>query len=263
MLCLFVDRMPFARFRSAVLGSLLIAAALAPACQRAAYLPKARLAPVTARPVDKESPEDAQMAAEIAPYHQRVAQQMNEVLGTAPVAITKNAGESPLANFVADLQRERAAEALHQPIDLGVMTNGGLRASLPAGPIRLGDVFELMPFENRLVVLDAPGPVVQQLFDYSARARMALSNATYTVGPDGKPTDILIGGQPFNPARTYSVAISDYLAGGGDNMLFFKPLPQRDTGVLLRQAIVDRIRAFTRAGQPVTAKVEGRVSIKN
>ena len=254
--------MLFLRSRLAIVG-LFTAVALAPACQRAAYQPKAQLAPVTARPVDQNAPEDAKMTAEIAPYHQRVAAQMNEVLGTAPVAITKNAGESPLANFVADLQRERAAEVLKQPIDLGVMTNGGLRASLPAGPITLGAVFELMPFENRLVVLDAPGPVAQQLFDYCARLKMAVSNATYTVGPDGKATAVLIGGQPFNPARTYSVAISDYLAGGGDNMVFFKPLAQRDTGVLLRQAIVDHIRTLTQAGQPVTAQVEGRVSIKN
>ena len=241
------------------LAALSLFAALAPACQRVAYQPKAQLAPVTARPVDQNAPEDTRMAAEIAPYHQRVAAQMNEVLGTAPVAITKNAGESPLANFVADLQRERAAAALRQPVDLGVMTNGGLRASLPAGPITLGAVFELMPFENRLVVLDAPGPVVQQLFDYCARLKMAVSNATYAVGPNGQPADIRIGGQPFNPARTYSIALSDYLAGGGDNLLFFKPLAQRDTGVLLRQAIVDRIRALTQAGQPVTAQVEGRV----
>jgi len=248
-------------FRSRVAAfSLLMAVALAPACQRAAYQPKAQLAPVTARPVDKNILEDAKMAALIAPYHQRVTEQMAEVLGTAPVAITKNAGESPLANFVADLQRERAAQALHQPIDLGVMTNGGLRAGLPAGPITLGAVFELMPFENQLVVLDAPGPVVQQLFDYGARIKMAVANATYTVGADGKPTNIRIGGQPFNPARTYSLAISDYLAGGGDNMLFLKALNPRDTGVLLRTAIADRIREFTKAGRPVEAKVEGRVN---
>ena len=258
----FVRFLTMSFFRSHLAAlSLLAAVALAPACQRATYQPKAQLAPVTARPVDQNITEDARMAAEIVPYHQRVAAQMNEVLGTAPVAITKNAGESPLANFVADLQRERAAAALRQPVDLGVMTNGGLRASLPAGPVTLGAVFELMPFENKLVVLDAPGPVTQQLFDYSAQSKMAVSNATYTVGPDGKATAILIGGQPFNPARTYSIALSDYLAGGGDNLLFFKPLAQRDTGVLLRQAIVDHIRALTQAGQPVTAKVEGRVSV--
>ncbi|WP_324676325.1 5'-nucleotidase C-terminal domain-containing protein [Hymenobacter sp. GOD-10R] len=249
--------MSFLRSRVAAFG-LLAAVVLAPSCQRAVYQAKPQLAPLTAQPVGKAQPEDAKAAAVIEPYRQRVTQQMSEVLGSAPVPLTKNSGESPLANFVADLQRERASTELHQTIDVGVMTNGGLRSSLPAGLITLGSVFELMPFENELVVLDAPGPVMQQLFDYAARIKMALSNVTYTV-EGGKPTNIRIGGQPFNPAKTYTVAISDYLAGGGDNMIFFKALKPRDTGVLLRSAITDRIRQFTKAGQPVTAKVEGRV----
>ena len=232
-------------------------------CQRAAYAPTAHFAPVTSQPVAKTQAEDAAVAALIAPYHDKVTAQMREVLGTAPEALAKSAGESPLANFVADLQRARASQALGQPVPLGVMTNGGLRAGLPAGPVTLGSVFELMPFENELVVLDAPGAVVQQLFDYAAHSKMAVSGATYAVTFDGQPKDIRIGGQPFNANedRMWPIAISDYLATGGDNMAFFKPLVPRHTNVLLRTAIADHIRGLTKAGQPVAAKVEGRVKV--
>lgn len=247
-------------FLSLFSGLLLLGAA---GCQRAAYAPTAHFAPVTSQPVGKTQAEDPAIAALIAPYHDRVDSQMQEVLGTAPEALVKSAGESPLANFVADLQRERASQVLAQPIPLGVMTNGGLRAGLPAGPVTLGSVFELMPFENELVVLDAPAPVVQQLFDYAAHAKMAVSGATYAVTFDGMPKDIRIGGQLFdvNQSRTWPIAISDYLASGGDNMVFFKSLTPRHTNILLRTAIADHIRALTKAGQPVTAKVEGRVKI--
>ncbi|TGE23157.1 hypothetical protein E5K02_21585 [Hymenobacter metallicola] len=240
---------------------MLTATFLVSACQRGGYQATPQLAPVTAQPVSKTQPEDPKAAATIEPYRQRVTQQMNEVLGVAPVAITKNNGESPLANFVADLQRERASAVLKQPVDVGVMTNGGLRASLPAGPITMGSAFELMPFENELVVLDTPGPVMQDMLNYAARIKMALSNVTYTVGADNKPTNVLIGGKPFDPARTYTIAISDYLAGGGDQMVFFKSIKPRSTGVLLRSAIVDHIRGLTKAGKPVEAKVEGRVKV--
>ncbi|GAA3999788.1 hypothetical protein GCM10022408_08480 [Hymenobacter fastidiosus] len=250
--------MHFLRSRFATF-SLLAVLSLSSACQRASYVAKPRLAPVTAQPVGKALPDNAQAAATIGPYRRQVTEQMTTVLGTAPVAITKNPGESPLANFVADLQRVRASQVLGQPVDIGVMTNGGLRAGLPAGAITLGSVFELMPFENELVVLDMPGPVAQQLFDYAARVKMALSNVTYSVSADGKPTSILIGGQPFDPAKTYTIAISDYLAGGGDQMTFFKPLQPRSTGILLRNAIADHIRTLTKQGKPVEAKVEGRV----
>ncbi|MBG8552631.1 5'-nucleotidase C-terminal domain-containing protein [Hymenobacter guriensis] len=244
-----------------LLGVALACGSLLPACQRAPYQAKATLAPVTAQPVGKQLPADPTAEATIAPYHRKVEETMGTVLGTAPVAITKNSGESPLANFVADLQRTRASRELKQPIDLGVMSNGGLRAPLPAGPVTVGSVFELMPFENELVVLDAPGAVVQQMFDYAARVKMALSGAVYTATPEGKATNILIGGKPFEAGRTYTIAISDYLAGGGDQMTFFRALAPRKTGVLLRAAITEHIQELTKAGRPVEAKVEGRVKL--
>jgi 2',3'-cyclic-nucleotide 2'-phosphodiesterase (5'-nucleotidase family) len=243
--------------------SLLAAVAFSSACQRGGYVAKPQLAPVTAQPVGKDLSDDAAALATIAPYRQRVTEQMATVLGTAPAAITKNPGESPLANFVADLQRTRASREIGQPVDLGLMTNGGLRSPLPAGPITMGSVFELMPFENELVVLEVPAEVVQQLFSYAARVKMAVSGATYTATPDGKATDIRIGGQLFNPAqdRLYTIAISDYLAGGGDQLSFFKPIKPRGTGILLRNAITEHIQELTKAGKPVEAKVEGRVKV--
>lgn len=242
--------------RTAVSAVFLLAA-----CQRGPLTATAQLPPVTSQPVSKTQPDDPQAAAFIKPYHDKVVSQMQEVLGTAPVALAKNPGESPLANFVADLQRQRASQVLGEAVPLGVMSNGGLRAPLPAGPVTLGNVFELMPFENELVVLDAPAEVVQQLFAYAASRRMAVSGATYAVGPNGQPQDVRIGGQPFDPAqdRLYAIAISDYLAAGGDNMSFLKTVTPRHTGILLRNAIADHIRALTKAGKPVEAKAEGRV----
>ncbi len=238
--------------------------ALATACQRAPYRATARLAPVTARPVARPLPDDPAAAALIAPYHDKVTAQMTEVLGTAPAALVKNPGESGLINFVGDLQRERAAAVLGQPVALGVITNGAMRAGFPAGAITLGSVFEMMPFENELVVVEAPGEVVRQLFTAFARSKTPVAGATYAVSFDGMPADIRIGGQPFDPNqdRLYAIALSDYLASGGDYLDFFKPLPQRHTGVLLRTAIADQVRAFTKAGKPVTATVEGRVRVQ-
>jgi len=237
-----------------------VALLLSTACQRGPLTATAHLpATSTSQPVGRDITPDAGATAIIQPYHDKVLAQMQEVLGVAPVALSKNPGENLVVNFVADLQRTAAAQALHEPIALGVMTNGGMRSPIPAGPITLGNIFELMPFENELVVVDAPGPVVQQLFNYAAPVRMAVSGATYSVDADKHPQNILIGGQPFNPTKTYSIAMSDYLAGGGDNMLFLRGVSERSTGLLLRTAIADHIRALTKAGQPVTARIEGRV----
>ena len=248
------------RFARPLAAGLLTLALATTACQRGPLQATAHLAPVTSQPVGKAIVPDAGAADYIKPFHDQVERQMQVVIGTAPVALGKNPGENPIVNFVADLQRTGASQFFKgQTIDLGVMTNGGMRNSLPAGPITVGNAYELMPFENELLVLDAPGPVVQQLFDYAAPVGMAVSGAVYTVGPDKRPQAILIGGKPFDPTRTYSIAISDYLAGGGDHMDFLKAAPARRTGLLLRSVIIDHIKALTAAGQPVTAKIEGRV----
>ncbi|GAA4498423.1 5'-nucleotidase [Hymenobacter ginsengisoli] len=247
------------RFVRSVAASLL-ALALTTACQRGPLQATAHLPATTSQPVGGAIVPDAGAADYIKPYHDKVISEMQQVIGKAPVALGKNPGENPIVNFVADLQRTAASKYFKgEPIELGVMTNGGMRNALPAGDVTLGNVFELMPFENELIVLDAPGPVVQQLFDYSAPIGMAVSGAVYTVGPDKKPQNILIGGQPFDPAKTYRIAISDYLAGGGDHMDFLKAAKLRHTGLLLRTVIIDHIKALTAAGQPVTARVEGRV----
>jgi 2',3'-cyclic-nucleotide 2'-phosphodiesterase (5'-nucleotidase family) len=103
--------MHFFRSRAAGLG-LLLTVALAPACQRATYSAKPALAPATAQRVGNDVAPDPKIAALIEPYQQKVTQQMTEVIGMAPVALTKSAGESPLANFVSDIQRQRASAAM-------------------------------------------------------------------------------------------------------------------------------------------------------
>ena len=242
----------------------LLTLALATGCQRGPLQATAHLPAATSQPVGSTIAPDAGAADYIKPYHDKVLSEMQQVIGQAPVALGKNPGENPIVNFVADLQRTAASRYFKgEAIELGVMTNGGMRNALPAGDITLGNVFELMPFENGLLVLDAPGPVVQQLFDYSAPIGMAVSGAVYTVASDKRPQNILIGGQPFDPAKTYRIAISDYLAGGGDHMEFLKAAKLRHTGLLLRTVIIDHIKGLTAAGQPVTARVEGRVKTVN
>lgn len=212
--------------------------------------------------VDKTIAADPAAEALIAPYREEVTTKMSEVVGTAPVALGKGEYESPLGNFVVDLQLAQSEPLYGKPIDLSLTTEGGLRVPLPQGDITTGHIFELMPFENEMVVLTLSGEAVKQLFDNAAERKIVyLGNTTYTVS-GGKAQDIKINGQPFNPNKTYTLVTSDYLAGGGDNMVMLKnPVKYERLGLLLRDIIHQHIKQLTAAGKPVTAPAGKRVTV--
>lgn len=241
------------------IGGLLLVLSLG-ACQRT-FVASPALSN-TDVPVDKSITADPQMEAKIAPYRQEVVTKMSEVVGTAPQALTKGNYETTLGNFVTDLQISQSQALYGKPIDMSLTTDGGLRVPLPAGNITTGNIFELMPFENELVVLTLSGEKVKELFDYAAQAKFVfINNSTYTVA-NGKATDIKINGKPLDTNQNYTLVTSDYLAGGGDKLNMLKnPVKYEKVGILLRDAILQQIRQLTAAGKPVTAEVKNRVTI--
>jgi 2',3'-cyclic-nucleotide 2'-phosphodiesterase (5'-nucleotidase family) len=212
--------------------------------------------------VDHTITADPAVETLVAPYREEVTVKMSEVVGSAPVALNKGDYESPLGNFVVDLQLAQSEPIYGKPIDLSLTTNGGLRVPLPAGDITTGHIFELMPFENEMVVLSLSGEAVKQLFDLAAEHKYAvIGNATYTVA-NGKAQDIKIKGQPFDPGKTYTLLTSDYLAGGGDKLDMLKnPIKYEKLGLLLRDAIHQHIQQLTAAGKQVTAPAGKRVTV--
>ena len=80
---------------------------------------------------------------------------MNEVLTYSKINLTKKGSESLLGNFVTDLCLEQFSDQA----DICIMNNGGLRFPLPKGEVTIGDIYKLMPFENKLVVLELNGLV--------------------------------------------------------------------------------------------------------
>ncbi|WP_239020894.1 5'-nucleotidase C-terminal domain-containing protein [Pontibacter arcticus] len=231
------------------------------ACQPRAWQSSATLTQTDVA-IDSTIAPSPQTEALVAPYRQQVTTKMSEVVGTATIELNKADYQSPLGNFMVDLQKEQSQPLYGKPIDLSLMTNGGMRSPLPKGAINVGHVFELMPFENEVVVLTLDGATVQELFDFAAKAKIAiLGNATYTV-KNGQATAISIGGKPFDAAKSYTLVTSDYLANGGDNLSFLsKATSTENVGLLLRDAILQQIRQLTAAGKPIEPDTKTRVTI--
>ena len=205
---------------------------------------------------------DTAVVAMLAPYKAQLEAKMNVVLGEAGMELTKVKPESTLGNWVADLTQEMAEFYYGQNIDFAIANYGGLRISqIPVGPVTRGKIFELMPFDNQLVIVKTNGEVVQQLFD-----RMADYGGWPVSAPvrfriqEGKPVDIRIGGKPLVEDQTYLIAMSDFVANGGDRCFFFADQERIDLGQGLRDAMIEYVIKEQEAGRQLSAKVEGRVT---
>ena len=107
----------------------------------------------------------------------------------------------------------------------------------------MGSAYNLMPFENEMVVLTMSGEKVQELADYLIKHRLPhplSKQVQLQITHDGKITHFTIHGKPFNPKATYLVATSDYLMYGGDAMYFFSnPLKTDMLHYKVRNVLID------------------------
>ncbi len=182
---------------------------------------------------DSITSNDPSLEKLISPYKINLDQSMSEVLNQSAIAMPKPDRKSGtvepeflLGNFVADLCMDMGKQKYlpedNQPINICALNTGGLRTSLPKGDITRGKIFQLMPFENELVVLTLSGKSTQKLVQYiAAQNGIPISGLQMSIRND-KPNDILINNTAFDSTKTYKIITSDYLARGGDKMTFFR-----------------------------------------
>lgn len=210
---------------------------------------------------DSLKQQDQQVEAIIKPFRDSMMTEMNEVIGRCAGIFTKKQPESSLGNLLADMELEQARSITHQPVDFAIINYGGIRIpQLPEGPITVGKVYELMPFDNLLVVVSIDGLVTRALFQQMAEAGgIPIAGARYRISGDNAQ-DILIGGMPLDTTKFYRVALSDYLANGGDKLELLKGRPRTETNVLLRDVFLTAIRERQQKGEALSPKTDGRVT---
>ncbi|MEM7161832.1 MAG: 5'-nucleotidase C-terminal domain-containing protein [Bacteroidota bacterium] len=201
----------------------------------------------------------------IVPYRGMVESTMREVICTSNKPLIKGRPESELGNLVADLCLELAKEQMKDvAIDMCMMNTGGLRSSLPEGNITLGDVYQLMPFENELVVVQIDGKGMADLIHYlkaSGGEPIAGLQLIHTTGG----FEAKINNETFDENKTYTVLTSDYLANGGDRMHFFMQDERKSiqsVGMKLRDAIAIYFKRQGDKNEPLNPQLDGRLQIK-
>jgi len=230
---------------------------------------------------------DGKVASILRDYDVQVKKLRETRIGETAVELRKGGKDDLLANLVADAMRSGAGGGLKA--QFAFQNSGGLRISeIPAGPITFGQIFDLVPFDNQLVVVTLAANQVRNALEgvlHAGKGPLRVSGLRYTIdwdrfqardlkdAPPGaivtEVTDEATGQvlcetkscdqtqcQSMCSQDTYTVAVTDFLANGGDGLHMLKDAPRQIGSVLARDVIV----AYVKDHQPLTGQLLGSIA---
>ena len=189
---------------------------------------------------------------------------MGRVIGQTEEAIVKSsAPESLLGDFFAEAMLAEGKK-LDPSIQFTFATKGGLRSGFGKGDIKVSDVFELMPFENEMVILKLSGANVQKVIEFIAsKDGQPVAGITMKI-KNHVASDVTIAGKPFDISQSYNLLTYDYLANGGDDLTCLSnPIERRNVGKKVRDALMDYIGEQTKNGKKINPQIDGRIVVTN
>ena len=230
---------------------------------------------------------DGRVAAILRDYDVQVKKLRDTRIGETAVELRKGGKDDLLANLVADGMRSGAGGGLKA--QFAFQNSGGLRISeIPPGPITFGQIFDLIPFDNQQVVVSLPANQVRNALEavlHAGKGPLRVSGMRYTIdwdkfqakdlrdAPPGaivtqviddNTGNVLCETKSCTPTEcqsvceqgTFTVAVTDFLANGGDGLTMLKDAPKQIGSVLARDVIV----AYVKEHQPLTAALLGAMA---
>ena len=186
---------------------------------------------------------DETVVALIAPYKRELQETMDKVISYTPIDLHKDGYNSPLANLNCDMVLEEAnliyEKKNKEKIDLCVLNWGGIRRTFTQGDLTVKNVFELMPFENEVVVVTLSGKQILEMVNFLSNAPVGhpLSGIQFVSNDENS---VLINGEKFDPNKNYTVVTNDFLQKGGDQMKFFdNPVSAENLGIKQRDLMMN------------------------
>ncbi|WP_413998481.1 5'-nucleotidase C-terminal domain-containing protein [Flavobacterium sp. W1B] len=199
-------------------------------------------------PITQTNNQSSEIENFIKPYREHINKDLNSILAYCPETLDKSTGkwQTKIGNLLSDItlsQGNRVFKSREKKdIDICLLNNGGIRSVLPKGNVTARTAFEIMPFENSLVVIALKGEQIKELVNYfiADKKPHPLSGMSFTIDKNNIAKNILVQGKALDLEKIYYVATNDYLASGGDNMTFFaKGVQKFDLNYKLRDIMID------------------------
>lgn len=228
--------------------------------------------------LDNSVPEDEAVAARVEEMAAPIEELRQKVVAetSAPIGgdrVNCRAKECEMGTLVADAMLDRVKD---QGVTIAIANGGGLRASIDAGPITMGEVYTVLPFQNTLATFELKGADVVAALENGASqyeegaGRFAqVAGLKYTVDPAAEAgsriSEVMVvqdgDWAPIDPEAVYGVVSNNYMRGGGDGYDVFANNAQNayDFGPDLAEVLADYLAA---QGPDYAPMLDGRITVK-
>lgn len=207
-------------------------------------------------------------------YSDSLHKTMNGIIGKTDTSWNIARPNSNLGNLITDCLIDYGNHYLHDSLkyalpEIALMNTGGIRTSLPSGNITLYNLFEVLPFENEMVLVKCRGSLLDSIVQYTAlRGGEPFSKLTYSLHKlsekNFSATHILCNNKPIKSDQYYWIVTNDYLANGGDG--FFQFL-NADKKIFTRIKIRDAVKKVLETESFYMGKIqprnERRITLEN
>lgn len=177
---------------------------------------QASLIPVDSRLDSRIDPAITKMTA---PYRHGVDSLKSIVIGKTRID-SNDRSNNGIINFVSAFLADRGRSLVPDGrIDLAVSNRGGVRTGMKRGNVTKGAIMEMLPFNNKVTVLEMKGSDLIESFGINSKMKRVSYDRPVTVTMNGdKAVKATVDGKEISPDATYRVATIDYIAKGGDYM---------------------------------------------
>jgi 5'-nucleotidase len=217
-------------------------------------------------PVNKSIAIDKSIDSFIQPFRTHLNKTLDNPLAYAPETYSKkdygtdNSLNTAIGNFMADVVYSEAQPIFKSrtklDIDAVLLNHGGIRSVISKGPISARTAYQVMPFENSIVIAKLQRAQIDSLINYLTTEEKAhpISNMNLTLTKNNSVLTTTINGKPLEN-RAYYIATSDYLATGGDSMNFFKAADTiYNIDYKIRNALIEHFNKV----DTITPKIDNR-----
>ena len=227
--------------------------------------------------IDESIPEDVGIAADVAKYAQPLEELQNQIVGQAAVNLEGDrelvrSQETNLADLICDAMLWKSAS---EDTQICIVNGGGIRSSIPAGDVSMGQVLEVLPFGNQISTFGLKGSDLWAALEHGVSgyedqngAFPQVGGMRYTFDPNqpagSRITSVEVksadgGYTPIDLGAVYKMTSNEYMRGGGDgyDILATNAIDPYDGGALLSDAVAEYIGAHS----PVSPATEGRITI--